>query len=78
MDHIRAELDRVSALMKKAGPSEHGMLYAARTALQFAIDPQNARSPSSVVSSIHQGQQDCCPTYRPGSSERTAAPETMS
>jgi hypothetical protein len=53
------ERERLTAAINDGSYREqHNGLYAARQALSWAIDPESAASPYSVVMGIHQEQGD--------------------
>ena len=60
MDHIQAELDKISERLRNyPEPNEHAGLYAAQQALEWARNPAAFRAPFTAVTGNQEGLASC-------------------
>lgn len=60
MDHIQAELDRISEKLRNyPHPNEHAGLFAAQQALEWARNPTAFQSPFLAVTGSSEDSGDC-------------------
>lgn len=74
-EKIRAEIERLDALMEGAGPaSVRAQAYAARITLSWMLEPDRFDPPSGYISRIPEGSPDCSGECRPAQSSDSSVP----